>query len=46
MTKTPATLTYSSVVARDSVWIALTLATLNDLQVMSCDIQNAYLTAD
>ena len=30
----------------DSVRIALTLATLNDLQVMSCDIQNAYLIAD
>ena len=46
MTETPATLTYSSVVSRDSVQIALTLAALNDLQVMSCDIQNAYLTAD
>ena len=46
MTETPATLTYSSVVSRDSVRIALTLAALNDLQVMSCDIQNAYLTAD
>ena len=46
MTKTPATLTYSSVVSCDSVWIALTVAALNDLQVMSCDIQNAYLTAD
>ena len=44
MTKPPAT--YSSVVSRDSVRIALTLAALNDLQVMSCDIQNAYLTAD
>ena len=46
MTETPATLTYSSVVPRDSVRIALTIATLNDLQVMACDIQNAYLTAD
>ena len=46
MTETLATLTYSSVVSRDSVWIALTLAALNDLQVMSCDIQNAYLMAD
>ena len=46
MTETPATLTYSSVVSRDSVRIALTIAALNDLQVMSCDIQNAYLTAD
>ena len=46
MTKMPATLMYSSVVSHDSVQIALTLAALNDLQVMSCDIQNAYLMAD
>ena len=46
MTETPATLTYSSVVSSDSVWIALTAAALNDLQVMLCNIQNAYLMAD
>ena len=46
MTETPATLTYLSVVSHDSVQIALTIAALNDLQVMSCDIQSAYLTAD
>ena len=46
MTETPATLTYLSVVSRDSVWIALALAALNELQVMSCDIQNTYLMAD
>ena len=46
MTETPATLTYLSVVLHDSVRIALTIAALNDLQVMSCDIQNTYLTAD
>ena len=46
MTETPTTITYSSVVSRDSVRIALTIAPLNGLQVMSCDIQNAYLTAD
>ena len=45
-TETLATLTYSSVVSRDSVRITLTVAALNDLQVMSCDIHNAYLTAD
>ena len=39
-------ITYSSVVSRDSVWIALTTAALNGLKVMACDIQNAYLTAD
>ena len=45
-TETPASLTYSSMVARDSVRIAFLLAALNDLDVKACDIQNAYLTAD
>ena len=46
MTDTPNTLTYSSVVSRDSVWIALMIAALNELSVMACNIQNDYLTAD
>ena len=45
MTEAPATLTYASVVSRESVRIALTLAALNDLEVKAADIQNAYLTA-
>jgi hypothetical protein len=44
-TKTPAVTCYSSVVSRDSVRIALTIAALNDLDILACDIQNAYLTA-
>ena len=44
-TSTPTTLTYSSVVSRDSVRIAFTIAALNGLKVLTCDIQNAYLTA-
>jgi hypothetical protein len=44
-TKPPATLTYASVVSRETVRIALTLAALNDLEVKASDIQNAYLTA-
>ena len=44
-TVTPAALTYASVVSRDSVRITLTIAALNDLKVLACDIQNAYLTA-
>ena len=44
-TEVPSKLTYSSVVSRDSVRIALTIAALNDLKVRACDIQNAYLTA-
>jgi hypothetical protein len=42
----PPTLTYSSVVSRDSVRIALLVAALNDLNILSCDIQNVYLTAN
>jgi len=41
----PTSITYSSVVARDSVRIAFLVAALNDLDIFSCDIQNAYLTA-
>ena len=44
-TETPSALTYASVVIRDSVRIALTIAALNDLKICACDIQNAYLTA-
>ena len=44
-TATPAALTYSSVVSRDSVRILLTIAALHELKVSVCDIQNAYLTA-
>jgi hypothetical protein len=45
-TQTPAAMTYSSVVSRDSVRICLLIAALNDLDVLACDIQNAYLCAD
>jgi hypothetical protein len=44
-TETPTTLTYASVVSRETVCIALMIAALNDLQVKASDIQNAYLTA-
>ena len=44
-TDTPRSVTYSSVVSRDSVRICLLLAALNDLDVLSGDIENAYLTA-
>ena len=43
-TETPTALTYSSVVCRDSVRSILLTAALNELQVMACDIQKAYLT--
>jgi len=44
-TKTPSSSTYSTVVSRDSVRICLTLAALNDLELLSGDIENAYLSA-
>ena len=46
LTKTPAILPYTSVVTRDSVCIALTIVAFNGLDILSCDIQNAYLTAE
>ena len=46
MTDTPNPLTYSSVISLDSLRISLTIAALNDLNVMANDIQNADLTAD
>jgi Reverse transcriptase (RNA-dependent DNA polymerase) len=45
MTDEPKDSTYSSVVSRDSVRIAFLLAALNDLEVLSADVQNAYLNA-
>ena len=45
MTDTPAIMTYASIVSRETVHIALTVAALNDLEVKTSDIQNAYLTA-
>ena len=44
-TDPPKESTYSSVVSRDSVRIAFVIAALNDLDVLSADIQNAYLNA-
>ena len=37
--------TFASVVSRDTVRLFFLLAALNDLDVLSCDIQNAYLAA-
>ena len=44
-TEAPLSITYSSVVSRDSVRLAFLIAALNDLDIMSCDIGNAYLNA-
>jgi hypothetical protein len=42
----PKDTTYSSVVLRDSIRIAFLIAALNDLDILACDIQGAYLNAE
>ena len=44
-TTAPSSITFSSVVSRDSFRVALTIAEFSELDKMACDIQNAYLTA-
>ena len=44
-TTAPASMTYSSVVARDSVRLVLLHAALNDIDLLAADIGNAYLNA-
>jgi len=46
MTDPPSTLTYSSVVSRDSVRIAFLLAALNGVSILATDVGNAYLNAE
>eukprot|EP00978_Attheya_sp_CCMP212_P038404 scaffold190140_cov34-Attheya_sp.AAC.1 len=45
LTDPPASITYSSVVAHDSVRIAFMIAALNNLSVLVTDVGNAYLNA-
>ena len=45
MTETPICMTYSSVVGRETVRIALTIVALNEIQVKAGDVMNAYVTA-
>ncbi len=44
-TKAPATITYASVVSHETVRLALTFASLNDLKVKVGNVLNAYITA-
>jgi hypothetical protein len=45
-TEAPATITYASVVSREhTMHLALTIASLNDLEVKVGDVLNAYITA-
>jgi hypothetical protein len=45
MTQPISSVTFSSVVSRDSVRLAFLIAALNGLSVLSCNIGNAYLNA-
>ena len=44
--ETPPSISYSTVVSRDSVRILLLIAALNGLDIMGCDVQNAFLSAN
>jgi Reverse transcriptase (RNA-dependent DNA polymerase) len=44
-TEPPASITYASVVSRESVRIAFMIAALNDLDIIAADVQGAYLNA-
>ena len=45
MTNAPQTITYVSIVSRETVHLSLAIADLNGLQVKAADIMNAYVTA-
>ena len=45
MTHSLDTITYSSVVTRETVCIALTKVVLHDLEVIAADLLNAYVMA-
>jgi Reverse transcriptase (RNA-dependent DNA polymerase) len=44
-TEPPASITYASVVSRESVRIAFLIAALNGLDILTADVQGAYLNA-
>ena len=46
LTKVSLSMSYSSVVSRDSVRIMFLIAALNDLNIQMCDIGSAYLNAE
>ncbi len=45
LTEAPATITYASVVSRETVRLALTFASSNDLEFKVSNVLNAYITA-
>ena len=46
LTDPPPSMTYESVVVRETVRISLLFSSLNDLNILAGDIQNAYLNAE
>ena len=46
LTDPPREFTYSSVVSRDTVHLFFLLAALNNVDVLACDVQNAYVNAE
>ena len=45
MTEAPTLVMYLSVVSHNSVHLAFLIAALNDVNILSCDLENAYLNA-
>eukprot|EP00957_Ditylum_brightwellii_P191633 14590204-Ditylum_brightwellii.AAC.1 len=45
-TDPPKDITFSSIVSRDSIQLFFMLASLNDINILTTDIQNAYLSAE
>ena len=46
LVKTPASITYSRVVSRDSIRILLLVEALNEPEIMGADVQNTFLSAE
>ena len=44
-TEAPSSIKYSSVVSSESVRLEFTIAALNGVDVMSCDLENTYMNA-
>ena len=45
MIEAPLSITYYSAVSRESVCLELLISVLNDMNIMACDVGNAYLNA-
>ena len=43
--KNPSSITYLNVISRDSVCLAFLITALNGIDILSCDLENAYLNA-